>query len=400
MFGSGSPHFSVRPFRFFRTVPSIVERPVGPPQVRRQARVSVVIPTLNEARNLPLVLPHIPLDVHEVILVDGASVDDTIEVARSLLPSIRIVIETERGKGAALCAGFRAAEGDIIVMLDADGSTDPTEIPRFVDALVRGADFAKGSRFRGEGGSSDISRLRALGNWGFVMLVRLLFGGRYTDLCYGYNAFWASVLPVLALDGTGFEIETMMNVRALREGLRVAEVPSYERSRIHGQSNLRAFRDGWRILRTIFRERLSRRQTTGNWDGTMGIISEAAARRLVAVMEVAPAGQLHLDFDARGGPAAYSDDKSPIRLPREGHRPRLVPVMEGAPVLELPAASIRRPVAPAPEDGPTEVPADGSVSHLAPVLGMLRASLEAAVEELGIEASQAETSLSYAVGGE
>jgi hypothetical protein len=342
--------------------------------------VSVVIPTLNEARNLPLVLPHIPLDVHEVILVDGASVDDTIEVARSLLPSIRIVIETERGKGAALCAGFRAAEGDIIVMLDADGSTDPTEIPLFVEALLGGADFAKGSRFRGEGGSSDISRFRALGNWGFVMLVRLLFGGRYTDLCYGYNAFWASVLPVLALDGSGFEIETMMNVRALREGLRVAEVPSFERSRIHGQSNLRAFPDGLRILRTIIRERLSRRRSAGNWNGTMGVISHAASRRLVAVMETASAAQLPLSF----GPISSATDPAaaaPIRLPLDGPRPHLVPVMDGSAVFELPSGDLQP-------------------SRLAPVVEMLRAGLEAVIDEPGFEGSMPEGPLAYAAGGE
>jgi hypothetical protein len=269
-----------------------------PPGPRRQARVSVVIPTINEARNLPHVLPLIPPDIHEVILVDGGSVDGTVDVARSLLPSIRVVIEHRRGKGAALCAGFRAADGDIIVMLDADGSTDPIEIPRFVDALVDGADFAKGSRFLGDGGSTDLSRLRAFGNWGLVFLVRLLFGGRYTDLCYGYNAFWASVLPVLALDGTGFEIETMMNVRALRHGLRVSEVPSFERSRIHGESNLRTFRDGWRILCTIVRERLSAQRSSGGWDQPRGRAESSFSAggdllvgHLIPVMDTLAAGQ-------------------------------------------------------------------------------------------------------------
>jgi hypothetical protein len=279
---------------------------VDPPQARPQARVSVIIPTLNEARNLPYVLPHIPRDAHEVILVDGDSVDGTVEVARSLLPSIRVIIEHRRGKGAALCAGFRAAEGDIIVMLDADGSTDPAEIPRFVDALLRGADFAKGSRFLADGGSTDISRLRAFGNWGLVSLVRLLFGGQYTDLCYGYNAFWASVLPILALDGTGFEIETMMNVRALRQGLRISEVPSFERSRIHGESNLRTFRDGWRILCTIVRERLSRRQSISSWDEpreatepSFRTVGDARQPHLIPVMDIVAAGRAELAFNGR-----------------------------------------------------------------------------------------------------
>ena len=217
--------------------------------------ISVVVPALNEAANLPFVLPRIPTDVHEVILVDGHSTDDTVAVARALLPSVRIVPQQGRGKGAALRTGFAAARGDIIVMLDSDGSTAPEEIPAFVAALVGGADFVKGSRFLSGGGTADMPYYRKLGNFGFVAIVRLLFGGRYTDLCYGYNAFWRRVVPTLALDGDGFEIETMMNVRALKAGLRVAEVPSFESPRIHGESNLRTIPDGWRVLKTIFKER-------------------------------------------------------------------------------------------------------------------------------------------------
>ena len=218
--------------------------------------ISVIVPALNEAANLPHVLPFIPSDVDEVILVDGHSTDDTVEVAQRLLPSIRIVPQHGRGKGAALRTGFAAARGDIIVMLDADGSTDPREIPAFVRALTEGADFAKGSRFVRGGGTEDMPLYRKLGNGGFVALVRLLFGGGFTDLCYGYNAFWSWVVPLLALDGDGFEIETMMNVRALKAGLVVAEVPSFEARRVYGKGRLRTIPDGMRVLRTIFRERL------------------------------------------------------------------------------------------------------------------------------------------------
>jgi len=120
----------------------------------------VVIPTLNEARNLEHVLPALPEALHEVILVDGGSSDDTLEVAQRLRPSIRITRQTRSGKGNALACGFAACSGDIIVMLDADGSADPDEITRFVDALVDGADFAKGSRFLADGGSADITHVR------------------------------------------------------------------------------------------------------------------------------------------------------------------------------------------------------------------------------------------------
>jgi glycosyltransferase involved in cell wall biosynthesis len=219
----------------------------------------VVIPTLNEERNLPFVFTHLPYDLHEVILADGFSTDDTVAIARGLRPDVRVVMQERRGKGNALACGFAASSGEIIVMLDADGSADPREIPRFVEALLDGADFAKGSRFRGEGGSADITRLRRLGNLGLSATVNALFATRYSDLCYGYNAFWRHCLPAVAPDVDGFEVETLINIRAARAGLRVVEVPSFEHERIHGVSNLNAVRDGVRVLRTIARERLDDR---------------------------------------------------------------------------------------------------------------------------------------------
>jgi len=231
--------------------------------------VSVVIPALNEAENLPYVLPFIPSWVDEVLLVDGYSTDGTVEVARELLPQVRIVYQEGRGKGAALRSGFAAATGDIIVMMDADGSTDPAEIPLFCAALLHGADFVKGSRFLQGAGTADMEVHRMLGNLVFTMSVRLLFGGNFSDLCYGYNAFWRRTLAALELDGDGFEIETMMNVRALRAGLKVAEVPSFESRRRHGTSRLRAIPDGWRVLRTIFKERMVNRRPVA--DGYRGV---------------------------------------------------------------------------------------------------------------------------------
>src|SRR3954447_13703075 len=163
-------------------------------------RVSVVIPALNEAKNLPHVLNRLPEGLHQVILVDGFSQDATIEVARTLRPDIEVVCQDRRGKGNALAHGFAAVTGDVVVMLDADGSADPREIERYVDALVAGADFAKGSRFTEGGGSADITKVRAWGNRWLNLIANVLFGTRYTDLCYGYNAFWGYCLPALELD--------------------------------------------------------------------------------------------------------------------------------------------------------------------------------------------------------
>ncbi len=242
------------------------ERKLRP--IQSEPTVSVVIPAKNEALNIPHVLAGLPASLYEVILVDGDSADDTVKVARRVRPDIIVVGQTRRGKGNALACGFAAATGDFIVMLDADGSNNPEEIPRFVDALKQGADFAKGSRFMPGAGSSDISRIRQIGNYWLNKIVNYLYGTRYTDLCYGYNAFRRECLSVMQLVagevditedgmawGDGFEVETLINVRIAKAHLRVAEVPSFELKRRFGASNLNAFSDGFRVLRTIHAER-------------------------------------------------------------------------------------------------------------------------------------------------
>ncbi len=225
--------------------------------IPRSPTTTVIIPTLNEEKNLPFVLRRIPLWVDEVVLVDGHSTDDTVQVAKRLLPNIRILMQQGSGKGAALRQGFAAATGDIIVALDADVSTDPAEMGMFVRLLRNGADFVKGSRFLQGSGTADISRFRSWGNAGLTLLVRLLFGCYFSDLCYGYNAFWKHHLPLLGLGADGFEIETEMALRALRAGLKVMEIHTFEAKRQHGDSHLRTIPDGWRVLQVILRERFA-----------------------------------------------------------------------------------------------------------------------------------------------
>lgn len=222
---------------------------------RAGTTVTSVIPALNEAQNIAWVLERLPACVDEVVVVDGRSTDGTIAAALRARPDATIVHERTPGKGAALRAGFAQASGDVVVMLDADGSMDPAEITRYVAKLEDGYDLVKGSRFLPSGGTTDISRVRNLGNLALLTLANRLCRSAFTELCYGFMAFRRSALRQLALTADGFEIETQIVVRALCSGLRVAEVPSFEAERRSGTSNLRAVRDGSRVLRELLQAR-------------------------------------------------------------------------------------------------------------------------------------------------
>jgi glycosyltransferase involved in cell wall biosynthesis len=226
--------------------------------------VSVVIPTLNEAGNLPYVINTIPDWVSEIVIVDGRSHDDTERVAKVLRPDVHIVQELRRGKGAALRAGLEAANGDILIIMDADGSMDGSEIGAFRDALIDGADYVKGSRFAPGGGSVDITRLRRFGDRGICFLIWLFYGAHYTDGTYGFKGVWADKLDAIRIDTDGFEVELIIDIRAHRAALRTVEVPCFESHRIHGSSNLNAARDGLSCFRVILRERLRRYRVPTN----------------------------------------------------------------------------------------------------------------------------------------
>jgi glycosyltransferase involved in cell wall biosynthesis len=225
-----------------------------------------VIPAKNEAANIPWVLARIPRWVDEIIIVDGLSTDGTVDVARECVPDVMVVLETRRGKGAAVRAGFAAATGDIVVMIDADGSMDPGEIGRYVQSVEDGADLAKGSRKLAGGGSADLTLLREFGNRCLLVGANGMFGTRFSELCYGFMALRRSRIAALALVSDGFEIETEIVVRAVRCGLKVAEVPSFEAPRRAGTSNLSVGRDGLRILRTLLTVRLNLRRAQARAD--------------------------------------------------------------------------------------------------------------------------------------
>lgn len=278
-------------------MPPTPRQPATIPQPWASPSVTVVIPALNEEHNLPLILENLP-PVDEVVVVDGRSQDDTVAVAREVRPDAVVVRQTRSGKGNALVCGFAASTSDIVVTLNADGTTDPGEIPRFVDALLSGAEVAHGSRFRPGGEQRDAGTLERLGHRVLSRVVNLFFGTRFTDLSCGYNAYWRDLVPALELSGPdeprlkrgrhnwgdGPEIDTLTTIRMAAQGLRVVEVATIGYPRLDGDRPRRLLPAALRALRTAWSEYVRR------WR-----IGRRPAR---------PAGQHH---EASPGPSRYTE---------------------------------------------------------------------------------------------
>jgi len=241
--------------------PTVAIRPIHAGQWQTTAsdlKLSVVIPTWNEAGSIGHVLRQLDR-FDDIVLIDGMSEDGTVAIARAVRPDVKVIERRPRGKGDALRAGSAAATGDVIVMMDADGSMDPSEVDVFVSMIAVGFDLVKGSRIACGGGSHDLTFVRWAGNRALCGLANALFHTDWTDLCYGYLAFRRDCLPRLALTADGFEIESQILANAALAGLRMAEVPSIEFPRLSGESHLNARKDGTRVLRTMLTARFSPR---------------------------------------------------------------------------------------------------------------------------------------------
>ena len=230
-------------------------------QVFSNSDVRVIIPTLNEKENIHDIMYQLRnMGFCDILVVDGHSNDGTAECAQNL--GAKVILQNGHGKGAAMRDAFieslSNSRADIIVMMDADGSMSPEELPSFIGAIKAGADVVKGSRFLPPGNSEDLTLTRRIGNKMLTMTINFLFLTDYTDLCYGYIAFNRNALLQLSprLGGQAFEIETEICVKAKILGLNVVEVPSFERSRRFGTSNLHAVRDGFTIFSLLLKEYL------------------------------------------------------------------------------------------------------------------------------------------------
>jgi glycosyltransferase involved in cell wall biosynthesis len=220
--------------------------------------VAVILPTLNEEKSIGYILSELRnvLDDPHLLIIDGNSADETVKIAKK--EGAHVMLQAGKGKGCAVCQALKQMDGvaNYVVMIDADGSMNPKEIPLYVNALKEGADIVKGSRFLSSGYSEDMSLIRRIGNFILLSLVNLLFSTNYTDLCYGFIAFRKEAVDKLLplLNSTHFEIETEICIKAKVLGLKIVEVPSIELSRSFGRSRLGTFKDGFRIFLKILKE--------------------------------------------------------------------------------------------------------------------------------------------------
>ena len=220
-------------------------------------KVSIVIPTLNEEKNIEILLNEIEKKdfIDEIIIVDGYSKDKTVEIAEKY--GCKILYD-DKGKGSALRKGLKEAKNGIVISMDADNSMLSDELYLLIAGIQAGYDVCMGSRFIQGGGTEDMPLLRKFGNKFFVSLVNIFWKTNYSDLCYGYRSFKKSSIDELGLKSDDFGIETEISIKSAKLGLKVLEVPSFEKTRTYGDGKLRTFSDGITILKTITNELFNR----------------------------------------------------------------------------------------------------------------------------------------------
>ena len=219
--------------------------------------VTVILPALDEEASIGQVLAEIPASVvDQVIVVDGGSTDNTVAIAKAA--GATVIHEPRRGYGRACATGVHAAQGDVVVFVDADGADDPAQIPELVAPLTQGlADMALGSRLAGRVEAGAMPWHQWFGNWLSARLIRLLYGLPLTDLS-PFRAVVRQRLLDLAMREMTYGWPTEMIVKAARRRWRVVEMPARYRPRLGGRSKISGTVKGTvlatcYILWTIFR---------------------------------------------------------------------------------------------------------------------------------------------------
>jgi glycosyltransferase involved in cell wall biosynthesis len=236
-------------------------REKGEEGLMQRSVISVIVPAYNEEKTIGHVLSDLISVMdnlkmpYEIIVVDDGSTDETRRIASSYKASV-LLNETNRGKGYALRNGFSQAQGDIIVTMDADGAHSPKEIPELIYPLFNGVDIVAGSRLLGRGMDST-SRLNRLGNFLFNITIMVLTRTLVTDSQTGFRAFKRKVLQEISLESLGYEIETEITIKGLKNGFVFQEKPIGCNKRTYSVSKIRVFSDGLKIFKTIFKAKFA-----------------------------------------------------------------------------------------------------------------------------------------------
>lgn len=220
-------------------------------------KISVMIPAYNEEKNIESILTRTEATLkalkhpYEILVVDDGSTDETSSLARKR--AIVIKMQKNRGKGFALRKALQQATGDILITMDADGSHRPEEIPRLVTPLLNGIDVATGARFNGEMQKGSTKKLHVMGNNIFNLIIMILTRKRITDSQTGFRAFKKRVMKEIKLFSNGYEVETELTMKTLKNGFTVCETPIVFEKRKNGISRINPLFDGLKIMATILK---------------------------------------------------------------------------------------------------------------------------------------------------
>ena len=214
--------------------------------------VVCVIPTLNESNTVAEVVSKAKQFAYRVIVVDGFSEDDTIK--RAMEAGAEVIYQEGIWKGLALRTVFNKIKEDVYVIIDGDATYNALEMGKIIQPIIKGeVDMVIGSRLKGTIQVGSISRKNMFGNKLINFLINLLFHGKITDSQSGFRAMSRKAVENMNLSSNGFEIETEMTIKALKQGLRIRDIPITYVRRTGSQSKLNSFKAGSRILNTIIR---------------------------------------------------------------------------------------------------------------------------------------------------
>jgi glycosyltransferase involved in cell wall biosynthesis len=217
-------------------------------------KVTLIIPTMNEGESIEKVLKEIPRKlINEIIVVDGNSTDNTKKKAIPLLRKNKdkFVTQKKKGFGNALMQAFDESRGDVLIIMNGDGSHNPTDIKKLLDKIKKGSEYVIASRYAKGAGSDDDTIIRYIGNRILTKLTNIIHGTNVSDSLHFFTAITKKGIKKLHLTSPGFEFCIEILIKAHKAGLKFAEVPVIERARYAGESKVNAFSAGWKILKTI-----------------------------------------------------------------------------------------------------------------------------------------------------